>query len=602
MLIIKQVIAVAAFFLLSRVTLAQQKDSVSNMPLTATANRPAQSLNGKWQVILDWYDNGNREGIVTNKMPVGKTDFLEFSFDNSQTLSVPGDWNSQRAELKYYEGTVWYKKDFDYQPNSSKRVFLNFEGVSYRCDVYLNGKILGKHEGSFTPFQFEVTRFLKPGHNLLVVKVNNERREDAIPARKFDWWNYGGITRSVTLTEAPANFIADYFVQLKKGSLRQLEGWVRLNTRQSQFATIEIPEAGFKTKIMTDTTGKAALVANAKLQLWSPQHPKLYKVNIYTQTDTVHDLIGFRSVQVKGTEIMLNNKPVFLRGISFHEETPQRAGRAYAEADSRQLLTWAKELGCNFVRLAHYPQSEQTVKLAERMGLMIWEEIPVWQGIQFKNPQILSKANQMLHEMVGRDKNRCGIIIWSLSNETAPSKARNEMLTAMAKDVRLLDPTRLISSAFDHFRYNKNEILIDDPLSESLDVLAANKYMGWYAPWPSEPGNVIWESNFKKPLIISEFGGEAMYGNHGSKDTASLWTEEYQEQLYKDNVAMFKKIPFLQGVCPWIMADFRSPFRMHAQFQEGWNRKGLLSDKGFKKKSWYIINDFYNRIKGTYGN
>ncbi len=602
MLIIKQVIAVAAFFLLSRVTLAQQKDSVSNMPLTATANRPAQSLNGKWQVILDWYDNGNREGIVTNKMPVGKTDFLEFSFDNSQTLSVPGDWNSQRAELKYYEGTVWYKKDFDYQPNSYKRVFLNFEGVSYRCDVYLNGNILGKHEGSFTPFQFEVTRFLKPGHNLLVVKVNNERREDAIPARKFDWWNYGGITRSVTLTEAPANFIADYFVQLKKGSLRQLEGWVRLNTRQSQFATIEIPEAGFKTKIMTDTTGKAALVANAKLQLWSPQHPKLYKVNIYTQTDTVHDLIGFRSVQVKGTEIMLNNKPVFLRGISFHEETPQRAGRAYAEADSRQLLTWAKELGCNFVRLAHYPQSEQTVKLAERMGLMIWEEIPVWQGIQFKNPQILSKANQMLHEMVGRDKNRCGIIIWSLSNETAPSKARNETLTAMAKDVRLLDPTRLISSAFDHFRYNKNEILIDDPLSESLDVLAANKYMGWYAPWPSEPGNVIWKSNFKKPLIISEFGGEAMYGNHGSKDTASLWTEEYQEQLYKDNVAMFKKIPFLQGVCPWIMADFRSPFRMHAQFQEGWNRKGLLSDKGFKKKSWYIINDFYNRIKGTYGN
>ncbi len=236
------------------------------------------------------------------------------------------------------------------------------------------------------------------------------------------------------------------------------------------------------------------------------------------------------------------------------------------------------------------------------MGLMIWEEIPVWQGIQFKNPQILSKANQMLHEMVGRDKNRCGIIIWSLSNETAPSKARNETLTAMAKDVRLLDPTRLISSAFDHFRYNKNEILIDDPLSESLDVLAANKYMGWYAPWPSEPGNVIWKSNFKKPLIISEFGGEAMYGNHGSKDTASLWTEEYQEQLYKDNVAMFKKIPFLQGVCPWIMADFRSPFRMHAQFQEGWNRKGLLSDKGFKKKSWYIINDFYNRIKGTYGN
>lgn len=559
------------------------------------AARSGTKLDGKWNVIIDWYGSGNAGDIARNKQAEGKNDFVEFSFDNSQTLAVPGDWNSQRDELKYYEGTVWYKRDFDYHPQPGKRVYLKFEGVSYRCETYLNGKLLGSHEGSFTPFKFDVTRNIKAGKNLLVVKVNNERREDAIPSKKFDWWNYGGITRSVTLLTVPDEHIDDYFVQLKKGSLNELGGWIQLSDKKNHPVTVEIPEAHLKKVLMTDSSGRATISLPVKLSLWSPEHPKLYTVKLYAGADTVFDQIGFRSIEVKGTQILLNKKPLFLRGISFHEEMPQRAGRAYSEADSRTLLTWAKELGCNFVRLAHYPQNEQTVKIAEQMGLMMWEEIPVWQGIQFSNSQILGKANNMLHEMIERDKNRCGIIIWSLSNETAPGTERNATLAQMAKDARALDSTRLISSAFDHFKYSGNEILIDDPLSESLDVLAANKYMGWYAKWPAGPGNVVWKSKFNKPLIISEFGAEALYGNHGAKDTASLWTEEYQEQLYKDNISMFKKIPFLAGVCPWILADFRSPGRMQAEYQQGWNRKGLLSDKGFRKKAWYIMHDFYQQ-------
>lgn len=563
--------------------------------ITGNAERNSFNLDGKWQVITDWYGNGNAEDIACNKQPASKDDFVEFSFDNSQTLLVPGDWNSQRDELKYYEGTIWYKREFVYFPEPNKRAYLQFAGVSYRCEVYLNGKKLGGHEGSFTPFKFDATDLLKAGNNLLVLKVNNERREDAIPALKFDWWNYGGITRSVILVTMPSEHITDYFIQLKKGSLNQLAAWVQLNTKQQGAVTLEIPEAHIKKTVIADSTGRAQINLPVKLKLWSPEQPKLYTVKVYTRTDTINDDIGFRSIEVKGTQVLLNKRPVFLRGISFHEEMPQRAGRAFAEADSRTLLTWAKELGCNFIRLAHYPQNEQTVKLAEQMGLMMWEEIPVWQGIQFNNPQILSKANYMLNEMIERDKNRCGIIIWSLSNETAPGVDRNRVLAQMANDARALDSTRLISSAFDHFKYNGNQITIDDPLSESLDVLAANKYMGWYAKWPAEPGNVIWKSNFNKPLIISEFGAEALYGNHGAKDTASLWTEEFQERLYKDNIAMFNKIPFLSGVCPWILADFRSPARMQAQYQQGWNRKGLLSDRGSKKKAWYIMHGYYQR-------
>lgn len=583
-------------FFLTMFLLALAPATISAQSFRKSQVRQVTSLDGKWNVMLDWYDNGN-VSIAKDRKPAGKNDFVEFSFDNSQTLMVPGDWNSQRSELKYYEGTVWYKKDFSYDLKKGRKAFLRFAGVSYRCEVYLNGEKLGGHEGGFTPFQFEITSKLRNGINLLVVKVNNERRDDAIPARKFDWWNYGGITRSVEIVEMPDNFISDYFIQLKKGTLNYIDGWVQLSSARKQRVVLNVPEAGIRKTFITDQQGKAPIGFRAKLELWSPQKPKLYNIKLSAGDDLVEDRIGFRSIEVAGTEILLNRKRVFLRGISFHEEVPQRASRAYSDADSKMLLNWAKDLGCNFVRLAHYPQNEQTIRLAEEMGFMMWEEIPVWQGIQFSNPQILAKAGAMLKEMIERDKNRCGIIIWSLSNETSPSKERNEILARMADDARLLDSTRLISSAFDHFTYNKNEILIDDPLSESLDVLAANKYMGWYNKWPAEPGNVIWKSKFNKPLIISEFGSEALYGNHGSSDTASLWTEEHQEQLYKYNIEMFKKIPFLQGVCPWILADFRTPFRMHPMYQEGWNRKGLLSDKGFRKKAWFVMRKYYRELE-----
>ncbi len=195
--------------------------------------------------------------------------------------------------------------------------------------------------------------------------------------------------------------------------------------------------------------------------------------------------------------------------------------------------------------------------------------------------------------MIERDKNRSAIILWSLSNETTSSESRDTTLTAMAAHARALDPTRLITSAFNHVAYKGNTVTIDDSLSKVLDVVGVNEYIGWYTPWPAPPNNMVWKNPFNKPLIMSEFGGEALYGHHGSKDTASSWSEEYQEQLYKDQVAMFKNIPFLCGTTPWVLADFRSPSRLQPVYQQGWNRKGLLSDKGYKKKAWYIMRVFY---------
>ena len=184
--------------------------------ITNVYGRDIHSLNGKWNAIIDLYDQGQRMKIYENQQPKGNTDFYEYAFEGGLRLNVPRDWNSQSPELKYYEGTVWYARHFDAKRLADKRQFLYFGAVSYRCKVYLNGKEIAEHEGGFTPFQVEVTDLLKDGDNFLAIEVNNRRTKDAIPAMAFDWWNYGGITRDVLLVKTPRTFIEDYFIQLDK--------------------------------------------------------------------------------------------------------------------------------------------------------------------------------------------------------------------------------------------------------------------------------------------------------------------------------------------------------------------------------------------------
>lgn len=561
--------------------------------MTHVSGRNTMSLNSDWQAIVDWYDRGEQRRIHLDEQPKNKNSFNEYSFAEA-ALRVPGDWNSQRPNLEYYEGVIWYKKEFEVIPIDGQRQFIHFGAVNYIAKVYLNGTLLGAHEGGFTPFQFEVTGQLNRGKNKLIVKVDNRRVAHGIPALNYDWWNYGGITRDVNLITTPTSYIADYFIQLKKGSKDTIAGWVQLDgNKGSEPITLAIPEAGIHQTLITDATGRAVFAFHANVNRWSPADPKLYSVAVQSDHDQIREQIGFRNIDVRGDEILLNGEPIFLKGVSIHEEIPQHKSRAASEDDMMQLLLQARDLGCNFIRTSHYPMHEYLIRKGEEMGFMIWEEIPLWQGIDFANQEITEKAQGMLRDMIARDKNRCGVIIWSLSNETRPAPDRNRVLRTMAAYSRAMDPTRLIASAFDQFKYSGNKIIIDDPLSKDLDILSANKYMGWYAPWPAGRGNIVWETTYDKPLIISEFGAESMYGVHGSADTASLWTEEFHARVMEDNIRMFRANPQLRGVCVWLLADFRSPTRMHGTYQNGWNRKGLLSEYGEKKKAWYVVRDYF---------
>jgi len=580
---------------------AQQIDLIAN-----TDGRKTVSLDGEWKTILDPYESGyydyryqpSNNGYFKDAKPRDKSDLIEYDFDTSESLKVPGDWNTQRESLLFYEGTIWYKKSFDYQLKPNSRLFVYFGAANYLADVYLNGQKLGRHEGGFTPFDFEITGLVRDGDNSLIIKVDNKRRRDAVPTLITDWWNYGGLTRQVKLVETPATFVQDYFIQLQKGSQNRVDGWVKLNgNKLAQKLTIRIPEARISKSFTTDATGLARISFEASLTLWSPENPRLYEVAIETETDRLQDQIGFRTIEARGTDILLNGKPVFLRGVCIHEEAPFRGGRAYSREDALTLLSWAKELGANFVRLAHYPHNEFMLREADRMGIMVWSEIPVYWTIQWENPTTLENAQNQLSEMIARDKNRAAVIIWSMANETPVGDARLAFLRKLIERARSLDSTRLVSAAMErHYADDKTQ-MIDDPLGEYVDVFGCNEYVGWYDGLPQKADGLTWKMKYQKPLIMTEFGGEAPYGHHG--DALTRWTEEYQENVYRHQVDMLKRIPFLRGTCPWILMDFRSPRRPLPGIQDFHNRKGLISDRGEKKKAFYVMQQYYRELSAA---
>jgi len=579
--------------------------------------RSTVSLNGKWQVIIDPYENGyydyrylpSKNGYFKNAKARNKTDLVEYDFDKSEVLNVPGDWNSQQDKLFFYEGTIWYKKSFplprlasgdagasDYHRKSNTRVFVYFGAANYHSIVYLNGQKLGEHTGGFTPFNFEITRLVREKDNFLIVKVDNKRLREGVPTVNTDWWNYGGLTRRVELIEVPETFIRDYFIQLKRGSLKTVAGWIQLDGKQtSQTITVEIPKADVKQTFKTNADGYVEFEFDAELQLWSPENPRLYDVIIESQTDSLSDSIGFRSIETEGTKILLNGKPIFLRGVCIHEQAPKSKARAYSKEHAETLLGWAKEMNCNFVRLAHYPHNEYMPRTADRLGMLIWSEIPVYWTILWENESTLKNALNQLTEMITRDKNRASVILWSMANETPVGDARNEFLRALVERAKSLDSTRLITAAMEKNYQGRNKPVINDPFGRYVDVLGCNEYIGWYEGLPDRCDLYTWKTIYNKPVIISEFGGGALGGYHADKDTR--WSEEYQEYLYEKQIKMLEKIPFLAGTSPWILTDFMSPRRPLPRIQDYWNRKGLISDKGEKKKAFYVMQRFYEKHK-----
>jgi beta-glucuronidase len=570
-------------------------------------HRTTTSLDGEWHYLVDQapgralYGAGgaiNDNTYAQNSHPsiVGPHN-EEYDFSTAPTLHVPGDWNTQVPQLFNYEGVVWYQRDFDAQPKPGTRNFLHIGAANYRSHAWVNGKRVCDHEGGYTPFDCEVTSVLHPGSNFVVIAVDATRMVDGIPSVSIDWLNYGGLTRDVSLVTVPTTFIDDYDVHLAHGSAWQpgnteLTGYVHvLDAPAGTAVTLAIPEIGVKATATTDAQGRAPFsVKAAKLTLWSPESPKLYKVALSSGSDVLTDDIGFRDIRVDGTRILLNGNPIFLRGANMHAEAPVRGGRACTDQDVATIFSYLKDLNANFVRLAHYPQDERMEREADRDGVMIWSEIPLWQHISFDKPEVYAKATAMLNEMIRRDRNKASVIMWSVSNETPNNPTRTEFLTNLANEARKLDPTRPITSALNTAHIEEATATLPDKFADALDIIGINQYVGWYTGTPEQADTIHWTLP-QKPVIASEFGAEAKFGNHGA--TNQRWTEEQQAYVLQHQINMFRTIPQLRGTTPWILMDFRSPVRNIPKLQDGYNRKGLISEDGHKKLGFFTMQKAY---------
>ncbi|AQR75200.1 glycoside hydrolase family 2 protein [Sphingomonas sp. LM7] len=587
--------------------------------LTGADMRPSQSLDGAWHWSVDPYRDGKAgfhggmpgessrrwsDVVQADAMEKNPRALYEFDMQRSAIVHLPGSWIGHAAEMRYYQGLVWYQRTFEAtRPAPGTRTFLRFAAADYTADVYLNGKSVGTHSGGFTPFAFDVTALLRDGSNQITVGVDSARTDDDVPPPVTDWETYGGITRSVTLITVPETFVDDAWVRLGRDG--RIHADVRLDGRQApnRALTVRIPALGLALSGITGADGRwtGSAPAPSALKRWSPEAPTLYDVRVEAGTDVLHDRIGFRTIEARGTKILLNGKPIFLRGISMHEEELGRDPvRAITPAAARALLTEIRQgLNGNFVRLAHYPHSEVMTRMADELGLLVWSEVPVYWRVNWDNPQTLAAARAQLRENILRDRNRASIALWSVANETPVGDARNAFLRTLIADVRALDDSRLVTAALLSKREGK-VMSIDDPLVADLDVMAINTYNGWYSqdPLADIPG-FEWRSPADKPLIFSEFGADAQAGYHDAAADPHKFSEEFQAEYYRRTLAMAAKVPFLAGLSPWLLKDFRSPRRQHPVFQQGWNRKGLISETGTRKQAFYVLADEYRRRAGS---
>ena len=617
-------------------------------------SRRITSLNGEWSYIVDPMNNGLPESSFFGGFPKNKTqktgmELIEYNFETAAKIQIPGAWNAIDKKLFFYRGPVWLYKKFNYQLKKEAITHLYIEGSNFTTKIFINGSIVGEFEGGYVPFNFDISKYLKDGENILLVQTDNTLNKSSVPTQKTDWWPWGGIVGDVYILETPKKFIQNAYLQLNPEKFSEALFNVEMNQELSgQRIVLEIPELQFKDEFLTNATGFIKERIKIAPQLWSPDDPKLYKVIISTDQEIISDEIGFRSIKVRGQNIYLNNSEIQFKGISMHSEPIGIPGPAFSKEHFQDLLLTAKDLNINFIRAAHYPYTRHLAKVADRLGLMLWEEVPVYWNIDWDNSETLNIATNQITRLVQRDQNRASVVVWSVANETPLSSSRMKFLNTLLSEIEVIDSTRLTTAAllsgseeqfkalvlvlalkgFNSQWVNSQEkaifqfildqanipidselnfsISIDDPLGESVDLISYNEYFGWYYVTFFTDQMMISEgtlrklmfeimpsikisSVFNKPIHISEFGAGAKYGNHSNK----IWSENYQASLYRHQLEMLSNSPQIKGISPWVFKDFRAMLRPLPGIQDFYNRKGLIDENGNKKEAFDVLADFY---------
>ncbi len=561
--------------------------------LVTMAGRDVRSLDGEWRMTLDLFDEGLRQRWfdLDETPPSQWATPRDYEIEAGDLVPVPSCWNVLKPEWTHFEGAAWYTRWFDWQPGeAAERFVLNFGAANYAALVFLNGTHLGGHQGGSTPFSLEATGHLKPGANRLQIYVENRRRRDRVPMHHIDWFNYGGLYREVGLAKLPAVFIRHASAALVEGG-GAIALAIELSDPVSGEGEVSVPELGLTIRVPI-ASGRGEAVVPAAPQRWSPDSPKLYDVAFRFGGDEVRERIGFRTLETEGARLLLNGEPVWLKGVCVHEDD-LALGKVSGEADIRLRFRHAKELGCNFLRLTHYPHHELAARIADEEGLLLWAEVPVYWAIDFGNEATLADARNQLAELIRRDINRASVVIWGVGNENADTDARLAFMADLAATAKRLDPSRLTAAAC---LINRERFAIEDRLAEHLDVIGLNEYFGWYEPDFAGLDRLLANSDPGKPVIVSETGADAAPGHRGAGRI--LFTEDWQAEFHRQQFRRIAAAPYVAGLAVWLLYDFRTE-RRQTGFQRGFNRKGLIgADKATKKLAFAALAECYRNKPG----
>lgn len=553
--------------------------------------RKTVSLDGTWQYCTDENRDGEERGY-TKALPA-----------EAKNIIIPTVIGRDFGMLTY-EGITWFSRKL-YTNGGTLR--FCFGAVMTEAKVWLDGEYLGEHYGGFCEFDF-IAECVAAGEHTLIVRVDNSSDLDSIPHPKVDWYHHGGIIRSVSFEELLGVCVLSchaIYTLNEKLSAAEVSFKLKLYSKEDAETSLDI-SVGDDTVIAKNIKACKGIsevntesVTLSDLSLWDIDTPNLYSLVAKTATDDFIDRIGFRHIEVKGGKVYLNNKEIEFRGANRHEDHPDW-GFAVPAQLSRKDVEIFKDMGSNAVRGSHYPQSRAFVDLLDENGLMFWSEIPIWGGgytaEDLARPLVLSRGLQMLREMVDVYYNHPSIVIWGIHNEIDTSAASAvDMSKLYYNEMKSIGGNRLVTFASCR--------PFTDICFEYCDVMSVNYYYGWY-----EGTIKTWDIFLKKfdarrkelgfpekPLIVSEFGAAAIYGNHTFDNLK--WTEEYQAELLSYCIEAFHNSDMVCGMFVWQFCDMLTAKEVGLSRARHYNNKGILNEYRKPKSAYFAIKERYNKWK-----
>lgn len=594
--------------------------------------RALLELDGLWQGRTDPDDRGASAGWFRG-------------FDPAYDIAVPGSWNEQLAEagLMFYTGAFWYRRSFFVPAGlACERFILRFGSADFTARVWLNGVAVGGHAGGFLPFEFDVTDTLRrAGENLLVVCVDNRlshqtipqgltaadyadfqrKGEETYPPAAFDFLAYGGLHRPVRLLGLPARRIEAVRLRTTIDGSRgriafdcELTGQETLAPGESLRWTLypaaeDSPGDEAALRPLVQATGLTGELTIDACRFWGPDDPYLYRLvcelwradeeaaGAAGESRLVDEYrldVGLREVRIDGDRLLLNGRPIFLKGFGRHEDF-HVLGKGLSPAlqvKDFELLRW---IGANSFRTSHYPYAEEIMQLADRRGVLVIDECPaVSLNMKLADETTLANHRRCLSELIARDRNHACVIAWSIANEPGiwmEQEARGDWARSYWRELRAhvrgLDPDRPVTMP-GFFGYP------DDPVFEFSDLIAVNRYWGWYElPARLERAGAHFEAEMRqiharygKPILLSEFGVDTVEGLHATYP--QFFTEEFQTEFLKTYFEVIDRLDFMVGEHIWAFADFRTPQHWRRVV---YNRKGIFTREREPKSAAFAVRE-----------